>query len=71
MLITKMLANNVSPWLIIGVALITLILGLVALFNPLKMESSTKKIDLPFLVAVTGILMLFGFDMFLNVLCVW
>ena len=30
MLITKMLANNVSPWLIIGVALITLILGLVA-----------------------------------------
>ena len=43
-----------------------LILGLVALFNPLKMESSTKKIDLPFLVAVTGILMLFGFDMFLN-----
>ena len=43
-----------------------LILGLVALFNPVKMESSTKKIDLPFLVAVTGILMLFGFDMFLN-----
>ena len=30
MLIIKMLANNVSPWLIIGVALITLILGLVA-----------------------------------------
>lgn len=43
-----------------------LILGLVALFNPVKMESSTKKIDLPFLVAVTGILMLFGFDVFLN-----
>ena len=30
MLITKMLVGDVTPWLIIGVALITLILGLVA-----------------------------------------
>ena len=43
-----------------------LILGLVALMQPLAMERTTKKIDLPFLIAVTGILMLFGFDMFLN-----
>lgn len=43
-----------------------LILGLVAIFKPLTMEKSSKKIDLPFLIAVTGILMLFGFDMLLN-----
>ena len=43
-----------------------LILGIVAIFNPLKMEQSTKKIDIPFLISVTGILMIFGFDMFLN-----
>lgn len=43
-----------------------LILGLIAMFKPVVMEDSTKKIDLPFLIAVTGILMLFGFDRFLN-----
>lgn len=43
-----------------------LILGLVAICKPVPMSSSSKKIDLPFLIAVTGILMLFGFDVMLN-----
>ena len=42
------------------------ILGLVALFSPVPMSKLTKKIDLPFLIAVTGILMLFAFDTILN-----
>lgn len=43
-----------------------LILGLVALFTPIKIQQSTKKIDLPFLIIVTGILMLFSMDVLLN-----
>ena len=37
------------------------ILGAVSLVSPLKVHATTKKIDLPFLLAVTGILMIFSF----------
>ena len=43
-----------------------LILGLVAIASPIKMATTTQKIDLPFLFAVTGMLMLFGFDTWLD-----
>ena len=43
-----------------------LILGIIAIFNPVKMSKATNKIDFPFLVAITGIFVLFGFDMVLN-----
>ena len=43
-----------------------LILGIVAIFNPIQIKPSVKKIDLPFLLAVTGILMIFSFDTILN-----
>lgn len=42
------------------------ILGLVAIFNPVKMADTTKKIDFPFLIVVTGALFLFSLDMILN-----
>ncbi len=42
------------------------ILGVVAIVAPLKVHANTRKIDLPFLLVVTGILMIFSFDMFLN-----
>ena len=68
--VTSAISNSVdlSVGNIVGSNLFNMlfILGLVAMFKPVKMASSTKKIDLPFLVAVTGILMLFGFDMWLD-----
>ena len=42
------------------------ILGIIAIFSPVPMSASSKKIDLPFLIAVTGALMLFSLDVFLN-----
>jgi len=42
------------------------ILGLIAIFNPVKMSKATNKIDFPFLIAITGIFTLFGFDIILN-----
>ena len=42
------------------------ILGLVAIFNPVPMSKTTHKIDLPFLVAITGALLLFSFDKIMN-----
>ena len=41
-------------------------LGIVAMFAPVKLSSSTKKIDLPFMIAVTGLLMIFGFDVWID-----
>lgn len=41
-------------------------LGVVALFSPVHMKASTRKIDFPFLIALTGILMIFGLDRFLD-----
>ena len=42
------------------------ILGFVALFSKVPMSSTTKKIDLPFMIAITGALFLFSFDTILN-----
>ena len=39
-----------------------LILGIVAIFSSVKLKSSTKKIDFPFLLAITAILFLFSCD---------
>ena len=41
-------------------------LGVVSLFGNLPIKTSTKKIDFPFLIAVTGMLMLFGCDKILD-----
>lgn len=41
-------------------------LGVVSMVVPLKVYATTKKIDLPFLLAVTGILMIFSLDVLLN-----
>ena len=43
-----------------------LILGVVALISPLKVHATTRKVDLPFFIAVTGILMVFSLDVLLN-----
>lgn len=43
-----------------------LILGLVAVFSPVPMSRSSKKIDFPFLIAITGMLLLFSLDMILD-----
>ena len=42
------------------------ILGLIAILKPIPLQKTSKKIELPFFVATTGILMLFGFDIWLN-----
>ncbi len=42
------------------------ILGVVSLVSPLKVHANTRKVDLPFLLAVTGILMIFSLDVLLN-----
>lgn len=68
--ITSAISNNIdmSVGNIVGSNLFNMlfILGLVALFNPVHMDKSTNKIDFPFLIAITGILMLFGLDTFLD-----
>jgi len=43
-----------------------LILGVVALFSPIPMAKSTKTVDLPFLIVVTAVLLLFSADVILN-----
>ena len=40
--------------------------GFVAMFSPIPMASTTKKIDFPFLNAITGVLLLFSLDKVLN-----
>lgn len=42
------------------------VLGSVAVFAPIAMNKSTNKIDFPFMIAITGVFVLFGFDKFLN-----
>lgn len=68
--ITSAISNSIdmSVGNIVGSNLFNmlLIIGVVALFSPLKMSSSSKKIDLPFLVAITGALLLFSLDQILN-----
>lgn len=41
-------------------------LGVVATFQPIYMRKSTKKIDFPFLIALTGMLLIFGVDKYLD-----
>lgn len=41
-------------------------LGVVAFFSPVKIKQSNKKIDFPFLIAVTGMLLIFGCDALLD-----
>lgn len=43
-----------------------LVLGLIAIFSPVPMSKSSQKIDFPFLIAVTGALLLFSLDVALN-----
>lgn len=43
-----------------------LILGLISIFSPVPMSASTRKIDFPFLLVVTALLLLFSLDVFLN-----
>ncbi len=68
--ITSAISNSIdmSVGNIVGSNLFNmlLILGLVALFAPIPISSSSRKIDLPFLIAITGFLTLFGLDMILN-----
>ena len=42
------------------------ITGFVAMFSPIPMASTSKKIDFPFLNAITGVLLLFSLDKALN-----
>jgi len=42
------------------------VLGLLSLFSPVSMNKSTNKIDFPFLIAITGVLLLFGLDSILD-----
>ena len=42
------------------------VLGFIALFSPVPMTKSTNKIDFPFLIAITGALLLFGLDTLLD-----
>ena len=68
--ITSAISNSIdlSVGNIVGSNLFNmlLIMGFVALFSPVPMSSSSKKIDLPFLVAITGMLLLFSLDKMLN-----
>ena len=41
-------------------------LGVVAMFAPVKMKQSTKKIDFPFLITLTSILLIFSIDKYLD-----
>lgn len=43
-----------------------LILGIVAVYKPIQIEKSSKKFDLPFMLMVTGLFLLFSADTILN-----
>ena len=68
--ITSAISNNIdmSVGNIVGSNMFNMlfIIGVVALFAPMPMSASSKKIDLPFLIAITGALLLFALDMALN-----
>ena len=42
------------------------VLGCVAIFAPVSMNKATNKIDFPFMLAITGVFVLFGFDRILD-----
>ena len=68
--ITSAISNNIdlSVGNIVGSNLFNMlfIVGLVSMFSPMPMSASSKKIDLPFLIAITGALLLFALDIILN-----
>jgi cation:H+ antiporter len=68
--ITSAISGNIdmSVGNIVGSNLFNMlfVLGLIALFAPIQMNKSTNKIDFPFLIAITGILLLFGLDSILD-----
>ena len=43
-----------------------LILGIVAVYKPIQIEKSSKKFDLPFMLMVAGLFLLFSADTILN-----
>ena len=49
-----------------NIANICLILGLSAIFNKIVLQEDTRKFDLPFLILVTGLLLLFSCDVLLD-----
>lgn len=49
-----------------NIANICLILGMSAIFNKIVLQEDTRKFDLPFLILVTGLLLLFSCDVFLD-----
>lgn len=42
------------------------VIGCIAIVSSVPMNKSTNKIDFPFMIAITGVFVLFGFDKFLN-----
>ena len=68
--VTSAIAGNVdmSAGNIVGSNMFNMlvVLGLVALFKPVALNKSTNKIDFPFLIAITGVLTLFGLDSLLD-----
>ena len=68
--ITSAISNNIDMSVanIVGSNLFNMlfILGLVAVFAPVTMDKTTNKIDFPFLIAITGVLFLFGLDTLLD-----
>ena len=68
--VTSAFSNSIdmSVGNIVGSNLLNMlfILGFVALFKPIKLDKSTAKIDLPFLIAITGCFMLFALDTILD-----
>ena len=68
--ITSAISNNIdlSVGNIVGSNMFNmlLVLGLISLFSPVPMSASSKKVDIPFLIAITGALLLFGLDVTLN-----
>lgn len=49
-----------------NIANMCLILGLSSIFNKIVLKEDTRKFDLPFLILVTGLLLLFSCDVFLD-----
>lgn len=68
--VTSAFSNSIdmSVGNIVGSNLLNMlfILGIVACFKPIKLDKSTAKIDLPFLIAITGCLTLFALDTILD-----
>ena len=42
------------------------VIGCIAIVSSVPMNKATNKIDFPFMIAITGVFVLFGFDKFLN-----